>query len=154
MLDEPLEEAATAAEMSRPGSGCRWEKVFPKEWLPLSAARFILEYCSGCFLIETRESDVACHVTVSAQGLYLSGVIGDRVNLRYVLCFGLCGSAAVVSIKCALGCVRHPDQPRSKTCPILECHHCCLCVCRSSCLAPSPNGSTSTTSICTAACGC
>uniref|UniRef100_A0A672Z4T3 Sugar phosphate exchanger 3 n=1 Tax=Sphaeramia orbicularis TaxID=375764 RepID=A0A672Z4T3_9TELE len=30
-----------------------------------------------------------------AVGLYLSGVIGDRVNLRYVLCFGLCGSAAV-----------------------------------------------------------
>lgn len=34
---------------------------------------------------------------VLCQGLYLSGVIGDRVNLRYVLCFGLCGSAAVVS---------------------------------------------------------
>uniref|UniRef100_A0A3B3DJA6 Sugar phosphate exchanger 3 n=1 Tax=Oryzias melastigma TaxID=30732 RepID=A0A3B3DJA6_ORYME len=31
-----------------------------------------------------------------AAGLYLSGVIGDRVNLRYVLCFGLCGSAVVV----------------------------------------------------------
>ncbi|XP_061922661.1 LOW QUALITY PROTEIN: sugar phosphate exchanger 3-like [Entelurus aequoreus] len=30
-----------------------------------------------------------------AVGLYLSGVIGDRVNLRYVLCCGLCGSAAV-----------------------------------------------------------
>uniref|UniRef100_A0A8C4GWX9 Sugar phosphate exchanger 3 n=1 Tax=Dicentrarchus labrax TaxID=13489 RepID=A0A8C4GWX9_DICLA len=30
-----------------------------------------------------------------AVGLYLSGVIGDRVNLRYVLCVGLCGSAAV-----------------------------------------------------------
>uniref|UniRef100_A0A7N6AKD3 Sugar phosphate exchanger 3 n=1 Tax=Anabas testudineus TaxID=64144 RepID=A0A7N6AKD3_ANATE len=30
-----------------------------------------------------------------AVGLYMSGVIGDRVNLRYVLCFGLCGSAAV-----------------------------------------------------------
>uniref|UniRef100_A0A8C5HZ33 Sugar phosphate exchanger 3 n=1 Tax=Gouania willdenowi TaxID=441366 RepID=A0A8C5HZ33_GOUWI len=32
-----------------------------------------------------------------AVGLYLSGVIGDRVNLRYVLCVGLCGSAVVVS---------------------------------------------------------
>uniref|UniRef100_A0A8C2XVE3 Sugar phosphate exchanger 3 n=1 Tax=Cyclopterus lumpus TaxID=8103 RepID=A0A8C2XVE3_CYCLU len=32
-----------------------------------------------------------------AMGLYCSGVIGDRVNLRYVLCFGLCGSATVVS---------------------------------------------------------
>ncbi|TNN71911.1 Sugar phosphate exchanger 3 [Liparis tanakae] len=31
----------------------------------------------------------------STQGLYCSGVIGDRVNLRYVLCFGLCGSATV-----------------------------------------------------------
>ncbi|KAM3588214.1 uncharacterized protein V6R79_024089 [Siganus canaliculatus] len=30
-----------------------------------------------------------------AVGLYLSGVIGDRVNLRYVLCVGLCGSATV-----------------------------------------------------------
>ncbi|XP_029317491.1 sugar phosphate exchanger 3 isoform X2 [Cottoperca gobio] len=30
-----------------------------------------------------------------AVGLYFSGVIGDRVNLRYVLCVGLCGSAAV-----------------------------------------------------------
>ncbi|CAK6949838.1 sugar phosphate exchanger 3 [Scomber scombrus] len=30
-----------------------------------------------------------------ALGLYFSGVIGDRLNLRYVLCFGLCGSAAV-----------------------------------------------------------
>ncbi|KAM9327827.1 sugar phosphate exchanger 3 isoform 1-T3 [Pholidichthys leucotaenia] len=30
-----------------------------------------------------------------AVGLYLSGVIGDRVNLRYVLCIGLCGSAVV-----------------------------------------------------------
>lgn len=30
-----------------------------------------------------------------AVGLYFSGVIGDRVNLRYVLCIGLCGSAAV-----------------------------------------------------------
>ncbi|KAM4615441.1 sugar phosphate exchanger 3 [Polymixia lowei] len=30
-----------------------------------------------------------------AVGLYVSGVIGDRLNLRYVLCFGLCGSAAV-----------------------------------------------------------
>ncbi|KAM9705022.1 sugar phosphate exchanger 3 [Menidia menidia] len=30
-----------------------------------------------------------------AVGLYLSGVIGDRVNLRHVLCFGLCGSAIV-----------------------------------------------------------
>ncbi|KAM9407375.1 sugar phosphate exchanger 3-like isoform 1-T2 [Salvelinus alpinus] len=30
-----------------------------------------------------------------AVGLYMSGVIGDRMNLRYVLCFGLCGSAIV-----------------------------------------------------------
>lgn len=30
-----------------------------------------------------------------AVGLYISGVIGDRLNLRYVLCFGLCGSAIV-----------------------------------------------------------
>ncbi|XP_068611262.1 sugar phosphate exchanger 3 [Brachionichthys hirsutus] len=30
-----------------------------------------------------------------AVGLYLSGVIGDRVNLRYMLCFGLWGSAVV-----------------------------------------------------------
>ncbi|KAM6986679.1 sugar phosphate exchanger 3 [Aplochiton taeniatus] len=30
-----------------------------------------------------------------AVGLYVSGVIGDRLNLRYVLCFGLCGSAVV-----------------------------------------------------------
>lgn len=30
-----------------------------------------------------------------AIGLYISGVIGDRMNLRYVLCFGLCGSATV-----------------------------------------------------------
>ncbi|XP_072309330.1 sugar phosphate exchanger 3 [Eucyclogobius newberryi] len=30
-----------------------------------------------------------------AVGLYLSGVIGDRLNLRYVLCVGLCGSAVV-----------------------------------------------------------
>uniref|UniRef100_A0A672QLU1 Sugar phosphate exchanger 3 n=1 Tax=Sinocyclocheilus grahami TaxID=75366 RepID=A0A672QLU1_SINGR len=28
-----------------------------------------------------------------AMGLYISGVIGDRFNLRYVLSFGLCGSA-------------------------------------------------------------
>ncbi|XP_073804549.1 sugar phosphate exchanger 3 isoform X4 [Danio rerio] len=28
-----------------------------------------------------------------AVGLYVSGVIGDRFNLRYVLSFGLCGSA-------------------------------------------------------------
>ncbi|XP_069048120.1 sugar phosphate exchanger 3 [Lepisosteus oculatus] len=28
-----------------------------------------------------------------AVGLYISGVIGDRLNLRYVLSFGLCGSA-------------------------------------------------------------
>uniref|UniRef100_A0A673HC12 Sugar phosphate exchanger 3 n=1 Tax=Sinocyclocheilus rhinocerous TaxID=307959 RepID=A0A673HC12_9TELE len=28
-----------------------------------------------------------------AMGLYISGVIGDRFNLRYVLTFGLCGSA-------------------------------------------------------------
>uniref|UniRef100_A0A673H247 Sugar phosphate exchanger 3 n=1 Tax=Sinocyclocheilus rhinocerous TaxID=307959 RepID=A0A673H247_9TELE len=28
-----------------------------------------------------------------AVGLYISGVIGDRFNLRYVLSFGLCGSA-------------------------------------------------------------
>uniref|UniRef100_A0A3B4AYU4 Sugar phosphate exchanger 3 n=1 Tax=Periophthalmus magnuspinnatus TaxID=409849 RepID=A0A3B4AYU4_9GOBI len=34
---------------------------------------------------------------LSYCGLYLSGVIGDRVNLRYVLCVGLCGSAVVVS---------------------------------------------------------
>ena len=33
------------------------------------------------------------------QGLYVSGVIGDRMNLRYVLCFGLCGSATVVSYR-------------------------------------------------------
>ncbi|XP_064199422.1 sugar phosphate exchanger 3 [Anguilla rostrata] len=30
-----------------------------------------------------------------AVGLYVSGVIGDRLNLRYVLCCGLCGSAVV-----------------------------------------------------------
>uniref|UniRef100_A0A3B3R6H4 Sugar phosphate exchanger 3 n=1 Tax=Paramormyrops kingsleyae TaxID=1676925 RepID=A0A3B3R6H4_9TELE len=30
-----------------------------------------------------------------AVGLYVSGVIGDRFNLRYVLSFGLCGSALV-----------------------------------------------------------
>ncbi|KAI1888479.1 hypothetical protein AGOR_G00185570 [Albula goreensis] len=30
-----------------------------------------------------------------AVGLYVSGVIGDRLNLRYVLSFGLCGSAVV-----------------------------------------------------------
>lgn len=38
------------------------------------------------------------------QGLYLSGIIGDRVNLRYVLCFGLCGSAAVVSSRLTFVC--------------------------------------------------
>ncbi len=32
------------------------------------------------------------------QGLYISGVIGDRFNLRYVLSFGLCGSAVTVGI--------------------------------------------------------
>lgn len=42
----------------------------------------------------THLNSVTC---VFFQGLYLSGVIGDRVNLRYVLCFGLCGSATVVS---------------------------------------------------------
>lgn len=41
-------------------------------------------------------ASLRCHERL-CQGLYLSGVIGDRVNLRYVLCFGLCGSAAVVS---------------------------------------------------------
>ncbi|KAL0962748.1 hypothetical protein UPYG_G00344850 [Umbra pygmaea] len=30
-----------------------------------------------------------------AIGLYVSGVVGDRMNLRYVLTFGLCGSAIV-----------------------------------------------------------
>ncbi|XP_062373987.1 sugar phosphate exchanger 3 [Sardina pilchardus] len=30
-----------------------------------------------------------------AVGLYISGVVGDRLNLRYVLTFGLCGSAVV-----------------------------------------------------------
>ncbi|KAG7320314.1 hypothetical protein KOW79_016167 [Hemibagrus wyckioides] len=30
-----------------------------------------------------------------AVGLYISGIIGDRLNLRYVLSFGLCGSAVV-----------------------------------------------------------
>ncbi|KAG5267113.1 hypothetical protein AALO_G00218130 [Alosa alosa] len=30
-----------------------------------------------------------------AVGLYISGVMGDRLNLRYVLTFGLCGSAVV-----------------------------------------------------------
>ncbi|XP_053505912.1 sugar phosphate exchanger 3 [Ictalurus furcatus] len=30
-----------------------------------------------------------------AVGLYISGIIGDRLDLRYVLSFGLCGSAVV-----------------------------------------------------------
>ncbi|XP_063073592.1 sugar phosphate exchanger 3 [Engraulis encrasicolus] len=30
-----------------------------------------------------------------AVGLYISGIVGDRLNLRYVLTFGLCGSAIV-----------------------------------------------------------
>ncbi|TSK13204.1 Sugar phosphate exchanger 3 [Bagarius yarrelli] len=30
-----------------------------------------------------------------AVGLYISGIMGDRLNLRYVLSFGLCGSAVV-----------------------------------------------------------
>ncbi|XP_062338807.1 sugar phosphate exchanger 3 [Osmerus eperlanus] len=37
-----------------------------------------------------------------AVGLYVSGVIGDRLNLRYVLCCGLCGSAVV---ECVFGTV-------------------------------------------------
>ncbi|MCJ8743298.1 hypothetical protein PDJAM_G00092280 [Pangasius djambal] len=31
-----------------------------------------------------------------AVGLYVSGIVGDRLDLRYVLSFGLCGSAVVV----------------------------------------------------------
>lgn len=54
------------------------------------------------------------------QGLYLSGVIGDRVNLRYVLCFGLCGSAAVVSSRVAVAL-------RPAVTPLLT----RLCACRS-----------------------
>lgn len=37
-----------------------------------------------------------CIMSLSPQGLYISGVIGDRMNLRYVLSAGLCGSAVVV----------------------------------------------------------
>lgn len=53
-----------------------------------------------------------CVLVLSMQGLYLSGVIGDRVNLRYVLCIGLCGSAAVVSTQMDLvfGCVCDLDR--------------------------------------------
>ncbi|KAK0146721.1 Sugar phosphate exchanger 3 [Merluccius polli] len=36
-----------------------------------------------------------CVQNETSPGLYISGMIGDRMNLRYVLCFGLCGSATV-----------------------------------------------------------
>lgn len=63
---------------------------------------FLFSYAvvSGCRASEqtcTWNSTQLGDLCVCSQGLYLSGVIGDRVNLRYVLCFGLCGSATVVS---------------------------------------------------------
>ncbi|KAF0029570.1 hypothetical protein F2P81_018675 [Scophthalmus maximus] len=73
---------------------------------------FLLTFFSYVLLHASRKTFSNVKVSISAQwtpsirndseaafspgeGLYLSGVIGDRVNLRYVLCFGLCGSAAV-----------------------------------------------------------
>lgn len=87
----------------------------------------------------------------SSQGLYLSGVIGDRVNLRYVLCFGLCGSAVVVR--------QHRTSHWALKWTLSVCFSLnevfdALTHCRSSCLARWLNGSTSTTSICTVASGC
>ncbi|KAA8580052.1 hypothetical protein FQN60_005587 [Etheostoma spectabile] len=73
---------------------------------------FLLTFFSYVLLHASRKTFSNVKVSISAQwtpsfqngsapafspgeGLYLSGVIGDRVNLRYVLCFGLCGSAVV-----------------------------------------------------------
>lgn len=82
---------------------CSWEP-----WTP-SSSFHMLWWVANIFLSLRREcplqewvdvavADPKCDLNVFSQGLYLSGVIGDRVNLRLVLCFGLCGSATVVSI--------------------------------------------------------
>lgn len=69
---------------------------------------FLFSYAmvSGCCALEQTcawsSAQLGGDMCVVSQGLYLSGVIGDRVNLRYVLCFGLCGSAAVVSGRAAV----------------------------------------------------
>jgi len=36
-------------------------------------------------------------VVFCSQGLFVSGIVGDRLNLRWVLSFGMCSSALVVS---------------------------------------------------------
>uniref|UniRef100_A0A8C7E4Y0 Major facilitator superfamily (MFS) profile domain-containing protein n=1 Tax=Naja naja TaxID=35670 RepID=A0A8C7E4Y0_NAJNA len=38
-----------------------------------------------------------------AVGLFVSGIIGDRLNMRWVLAFGMCSSALVVSWKIKVG---------------------------------------------------
>lgn len=38
-----------------------------------------------------------------SQGLFVSGIVGDRLNLRWVLSFGMCSSALVVSWNMVVG---------------------------------------------------
>lgn len=68
------------------------DSIFLFSYAVVSSRRGSAQTCE-----RTEPARSSVDTRVFSQGLYLSGVIGDRVNLRYVLCFGLCGSATVVS---------------------------------------------------------
>lgn len=44
-----------------------------------------------------------------SQGLFVSGIVGDRLNLRWVLSFGMCSSALVVSWNIVMGFKNLPE---------------------------------------------
>lgn len=82
---------------------CSWEPWTPSSsfhtlWWVASIFLCVRRECQLREWVDVAVADRTCDLNVSSQGLYLSGVIGDRLNLRFVLCFGLCGSATVVSI--------------------------------------------------------
>uniref|UniRef100_A0A8C5L6P9 Sugar phosphate exchanger 3 n=1 Tax=Jaculus jaculus TaxID=51337 RepID=A0A8C5L6P9_JACJA len=61
-----------------------------------------LEYCSNHLFPNTEEATLflgtldTVFLFSYAVGLFVSGIIGDRLNLRWVLSFGMCSSALVV----------------------------------------------------------
>ncbi|XP_054582251.1 sugar phosphate exchanger 3 isoform X3 [Eptesicus fuscus] len=78
-----------------------------KQWTPSAVNRSIepVEIWSSNHLFPSAEEATLFLGTLDtiflfsyAVGLFISGIVGDRLNLRYVLSFGMCSSALVVFI--------------------------------------------------------
>lgn len=62
-----------------------------------------------------------------SQGLFVSGIVGDRLNLRWVLSFGMCSSALVVSWNIVVGFKNLPAVGEKRLCFCVNLLMSCSC---------------------------